>query len=192
MDRNCSGVTRQCFPYSTAAWLRFVASVYENHSHRRAKSQSGESIPRRVIGTLDHDCVRPHDERSQCLRTPRNHACRPRSHFGRSQTSRDCLIARSAGMGNDTSGWTVIGRAKKNCLIRVNCGQIQDRRRARHQLGTRTAGRLAQHRRIARATVRQPFLVRRTGWQNRQRFSVFISSTLEASLRSCVPQVTAL
>jgi hypothetical protein len=45
-------------------------------------------------------------------------------------------------MGSDTSGWTVIGRAKKNCLIRVNCGQIQDRRSARHQLGTRTAGRL--------------------------------------------------
>ena len=36
-------------------------------------------------------------------------------------------------MGSDTSGWTVIGRAKKNCLICVNCRQIQDRRRARHQ-----------------------------------------------------------
>ena len=36
-------------------------------------------------------------------------------------------------MGSDTTGWTVIGRAKKNCLIRVNGGQIQDRRRARHQ-----------------------------------------------------------
>ena len=36
-------------------------------------------------------------------------------------------------MGSDTSGWTVIGGAKKNCLIRANCGQIQDRRGARHQ-----------------------------------------------------------
>ena len=37
-----------------------VASVCQNHSHCNAKSQPGDTIPRRVIGTLGHDRVTPH------------------------------------------------------------------------------------------------------------------------------------
>ena len=104
-------------------------------ARRCPASPHGPSFGRELpsMPTSGHSKLCAREAASRHLGSPRNDAFRPRPHFGRGQTSGDRLVPWGTGIWGDADRGAVIGRTENDRLFGTDCGQVQDRGRAREQ-----------------------------------------------------------